>query len=428
MTGELPGDWSGLVVLQAATRWDAVRFADQHLAAALSRYAPVLYVDPAVSPRNLRDSSLPAVPRRPELQLLGPSLARLTPVVLPGPERPGMSRLTTIRTRKAVREAVLALGGSVRCVLGSSTEVLLFGSCGERRRIHWAQDDFLGNPELIGSSTRRIARGEARIAGIVDEVVAANPLVAEKWRARGVPTELVPFGCDDEHFATTASVAPASDIELPGPVVGFVGHIGERIDFALLDAVAERGCSLLLVGPRHPRLAADALTSLLTRPNVQWVGARDFEALPAYLAGVDVGIVPYLDTPFNRASFPLKSLEYLAAGLPVVSTDLPAARWLDTDLITIVPSTPYQFADAVERALARPSTPAAVDRRRAFASHHSWSARAKEFARVVGVTVPPEPHDGLVSTSSTTIDSATNTATTTGTAGPGRGQMEATRP
>ena len=354
MIGTLPGDWSGLVVLQAATRWDNVRFADQHLAASLSRHAPVLYVDPPVSPKSLRSSSLPPVPRRPELQLIAPGLARLTPVVLPAPERPGMSTITTRRSRRAVDRAVTSLGASVRCVLGSSTEVLLFGTCGELRRVHWAQDDFLGNPELIGSTTNRVARGEARIAGLVDLVVAANPLVADKWRQRGVPTELVPFGCDDEHFAATDQVAPAADVKLPGPVVGFVGHIGERIDLDLLDAIARRGTSLLLVGPRHPRLAADALSPLLSRPNVQWVGGRDFDELPSYLAAIDVGVVPYLDTPFNRASFPLKQLEYLAAGLGVVSTDLPATRWLDTDLIQIAPRTPDGFADAVDGAIRVP--------------------------------------------------------------------------
>ncbi len=69
-----------------------------------------------------------------------------------------------------------------------------------------------------------------------------------------------------------------------------------------------------------------------------WVGRRAFEELPAYLRLMNVGLTPYTDTPFNRASFPLKTLEYLAAGLPVVSTDLPATRWLNTDLVRIADS------------------------------------------------------------------------------------------
>src|SRR5208283_3159702 len=98
---------------------------------------------------------------------------------------------------------------------------------------------------------------------------------------------------------------------------------------ALLEAVADTGQSLLLIGPRHPRFAVAAMDPLLARANVHWVGPQAFEDLPKYLSVVDVGLVPYVDSAFNRGSFPLKTLEYLAAGIPVVATDLPAIRWLN---------------------------------------------------------------------------------------------------
>ena len=90
-----------------------------------------------------------------------------------------------------------------------------------------------------------------------------------------------------------------------------MGHIGDRIDLRLLAAVAETGCSLLLIGPRHPRFDASALDGLLARGNVQWVGPKEFGALPGYLGSVDVGLVPYNHSAFNEGSFPLKALEYL---------------------------------------------------------------------------------------------------------------------
>ena len=95
-----------------------------------------------------------------------------------------------------------------------------------------------------------------------------------------------------------------------------MGHIGDRIDLGLLAAVAETGSSLLLIGPRHPRFDASALDGLLARDNVQWVGPKEFGALPGYLGSVDVGLVPYNHSAFNEGSFPLKALEYLGAGPP----------------------------------------------------------------------------------------------------------------
>ena len=82
---------------------------------------------------------------------------------------------------------------------------------------------------------------------------------------------------------------------------------------------------------------------------------------------LDVGVVPYRDSPFNRGSFPLKTLEYLAAGRAVVATDLPAVRWLATDLISVA-TTPPAFADQVDRFLAQPRTPDMLARRQTFAT------------------------------------------------------------
>jgi glycosyltransferase involved in cell wall biosynthesis len=360
-----------------------VRFHDRQLAERLAAYAPVLYVEPPVSPRRARALGCD-VPSRPTLRHEAPGLARLTSVVVPFPTRPGVSAATARLTRAGVRRAVSELDATVDVVIGTSTEISLYGM-GERLRAHWAQDSFVDNAELIGQSERRLARALDRIADEAEIVVAANPIVAEQWRRRGLPTELIPYGADVELFAAAGTLAPACPVTLPGPIAAFMGHLGERIDYRLLHAVADRGVSLLLIGPRHPRAPHDALTSLLARPNVQWIDQQPFEALPSFLGSVDLGLVPYSDMPFNVASFPLKTLEYLAAGCGVVSTDLPATRWLDTHLIVATPPAPEAFADAVAAALAVPGEPGTMARRRAFAAQHSWDVRASAFADAIGI-------------------------------------------
>jgi teichuronic acid biosynthesis glycosyltransferase TuaH len=106
--------------------------------------------------------------------------------------------------------------------------------------------------------------------------------------------------------------------------------------------------------------------------------------MPAYLNRINVGITPYTDSEFNRASFPLKTLEYLAAGLPVVSTDLPATRWLGADLIRLA-ADPPEFVAAVRSAAAEPRSDGKIAARRNLAAQHSWSVRADRVATLLGL-------------------------------------------
>ncbi len=152
----------------------------------------------------------------------------------------------------------------------------------------------------------------------------------------------------------------------------------------MLDAVAATGASLLLVGPCSPTFDLERLDALLARRNVRWVGAKPFDELPAYLGAIDVGLTPYAQSAFNEASFPLKTLEYLAAGRPAVVSDLPAHRWLDTPHVTIA-ATPEAFARRTRELLDRPRSSAHAAARRAFGAGHSWSARADEVARLLGL-------------------------------------------
>ena len=138
------------------------------------------------------------------------------------------------------------------------------------------------------------------------------------------------------------------------------------------------------MGPRQRTLTSPQLERLLSRPEVQWVGGKPFEDLPSYLRCMDVGLTPYCDTDFNRASFPLKTLEYLAGGRPVVTTDLPVNAMLDPDLITVA-SNPASFAAAVRQIAHTPRSQADMAERRAFAAQHTWEARARRLAELIGL-------------------------------------------
>lgn len=378
-------------MLCAANNYDSIKVADQHMAENLCQLSPVLYVDPPVSWLTpLRNRALAGSLSGPRLRLLGDNLARLTPVVQPGPGRPGMPAVTSALLRRSIRQAVSALGSRARAVVSAWPQYQVLGSCGEQVSVYWAQDDFTGGAALLGLRAQQVDRLERRIAASADVVVAASPVVAGTWRGRGLDPVLIPYGADAAAYASVDQAGLPAGPRLDPPVAGFVGQVNDRTDLALLEAVADRGRSLLLVGPVRPDFEPRRFAGLTRRPNVCWTGPKPFAQLPGYLRLIDVGLVPYRDSPFNRGSFPLKTLEYLAAGRGVVSTDLPSVRWLDTDLVAIA-SGPHAFADQVDSLLTQGRTPAVMARRRAFAARHTWAARAADLHAVLrGAAAPAE--------------------------------------
>jgi teichuronic acid biosynthesis glycosyltransferase TuaH len=378
-----PGDWRNLVVFCAATPWDGNRFPDQHMAERLTRWAPVLYVDPprsVLAARRHRESA--AALEGPRLRPLGTRLARLTPVVVPGTSRRPIRPITERLTRRAIGRAVRQLGGDVEVTV-AATVLPVFGAAGERRRVFYATDDFAAGASLMGLDAEWVARCERQALRAADTVVVVSHHLADKWRSGTVDPVVVENGVDDARFAAADDAPLPDDVTLAPPIAGFVGHLSDRIDIALLEAVAARGVSLLLVGPRQLSFEIGRLDRLLERRNVQWVGPKPFDQLPSYVRVMDVGLLPYADSDFNRASFPLKVLEYLAAGRPAIATDLPAVRAIG-DVVRIARSA-TDYADAVEEALAAPADAEAAAARRATAAGRSWDAAAARFAEAIGI-------------------------------------------
>jgi teichuronic acid biosynthesis glycosyltransferase TuaH len=384
----LNGSRESLLVYFATTRYDGPAGTDRHMADQLSRQGPVLFVEPPQSPftRFTRpDVAAPA--REPALRQVTEQLALLTPRALPGATRPGLYRFTAPAMRHAVRAAVARLypadsaGVPVRGIVSCRVDPV-WSSVPARRRVQYVTDDVLAGARLLRLPPARLAAQEAAAVAGADAVAVVSPPLGERLAAGGRRAELIPNGCDPDAYAAVDEAARPPDAPQSGPVAGFVGHINDRIDLAYLEAVADTGTTVLLVGPRSGMTEDARFDDLVRRPGVRWVGPKPFTALPGYLRVIDVGLTPYADTAFNRASFPLKTLEYLAAGRPVVSTPLPANDWLASDLVHVAAG-PEEFARRVLELLGSPRTPAAVARRQAFARTHSWAHRAAALGALV---------------------------------------------
>jgi teichuronic acid biosynthesis glycosyltransferase TuaH len=353
---------------------------------AISRTIPVVWVDPPTSLRAVRDSGLDDF-ARPALGIrfrqADDHVARLSFLVTPFPERRPIRPLTHLLLRRAIRTLARWLPGTPAAILATCYEPCL-GALDGLRRAYFATDDYVAGAGLMGIDRNYLRWAERQQVANADYLIAVSELITQRWNTEGKPVLILPNGCDIDHYAAVDSTPIPPDVELEPPIAGLVGQISSRIDISLLEAVAGTGASLLIVGPIHNGLDTGRVRSLLSQPNVRWVGAKHFDELPGYLRTIHVGLTPYTDTAFNRASFPLKTLEYLAAGRGVVSTPLPSVDALGTEFVQVARG-PEHFAALVLEALAEPSTEALKAARREFATRHSWARRAGRLLAELGL-------------------------------------------
>jgi teichuronic acid biosynthesis glycosyltransferase TuaH len=378
-------DARALIVWSAGVSWAAPAGTDRHMAAALEKYADILWVDPPLSPIS-RHKYRYGASRSPlaEVSRVSDSILRLSTRTVPLQSRGMLRDVTWTLVRAQVRHALAKIGRNPNAIIASHLgNIRLQQMQMQSKYVLYGTDDFVGGAALMGVSMKRAAAEEHTQLQRADSVIAISSPLIERWRGLGFkgPMELIPNGVDADGYLALDEMAPA-DVGLERPIAGLIGHLSERIDIGLLESVLRAGCSLLLVGPYDSRWEPERFKALLANPRVHWTGPVQFTELSRYLKVIDVGITPYTDTQFNRASFPLKTLEYLAAGKPAVSTNLPAVRWLGSDLITVASGDGF---GEVARALTLDSSADSVSRRKKFAAKHSWERRAEQFADFIGL-------------------------------------------
>lgn len=229
---------------------------------------------------------------------------------------------------------------------------------------------------------------EERFAAGADLVLASAPALAERMRLLSRNVFYAPNVADTTLFATALEAGPADPAvaSLPRPRLVFQGAIAAtKLDVGLLAEVARLRpqWSLALVGPRGAGDPGGDLSPLDRAANIHMVGSRDAAALPVVLRSADAGLIPYAINDLTRSVFPMKVYEYLAAGLPVLATPLPALQ--GTAAIDFVASA-AELVEAVEREQALDSPERRRERSRAAAGH-SWEVRIAEIERAI-------PEDG----------------------------------
>lgn len=364
------------VVVLGSTSYDGHQLYDQRLARALARTRRVVFVEPPAPVLNLGRSG----PGRRLCRAVDGLLVvrpRMMPFgrrrLLAAPTALGVAlQLWWILVTHRLRDV-----GVVICSAHPVTARLLGGF----PRVALVKDDYVAGASLIRASATAVAKRRRALLGMVEGVAVVSPVLAwgaESMGARGT-VHVLPPGCDP---GLSAAAVPLELDEVPKPRAAFIGMVSDRIDFDVLDEVRQQGVTVVAVGRQQPTFTQRRRwQDLLDSGAVHHLGERDPVEVASVLTQCQFGLVPYTATDFNRASFPLKILEYLAAGIPVVATDLPSVHWLAAPHVHITAGGDVQ--GAISAALRDSDDPGTARACRVFASGYTWESRANAYLELL---------------------------------------------
>ncbi|HMP15447.1 MAG TPA: glycosyltransferase [Gemmatales bacterium] len=332
------------------------------------------YRAPTVSTRDIKRAWNKLISMAYPLREVIPNLFVLNPFVIPAWStdwaRRFNRRLLQVQVKQAMRQ--LRFHKPINWIFNPAASVLA-GELGEEQVIYYCVDEYTA---FSGVPTQALIRMEQQLLERADVVLVSAEKLLHSKRPVARNIHLIRHGVDFDHFhrAVLPETSVAEElVNLPKPVLGYFGLLSQDwVDVLLLEKVAERysSGSLVLIG----KVAMD-LGKLPARKNVHILGRKPYSSLPRYCKGFDVALIPFPISQVTLNANPLKAREYLAAGLPTVSTAIPEVEVLGECYIG---KCHEDFLVQLDDALRKPGP----DRSRSERMRsESWSSRLNDIRR-----------------------------------------------
>ncbi|MEO6655850.1 MAG: glycosyltransferase [Pyrinomonadaceae bacterium] len=306
-----------------------------------------------------------------------PNIFVLNPLAIPAY---GSKMIVSLNRRSLVtqvKKAIRKLGfENIVNMVFNPAAGMIAGKLGESELIYYCVDEYTA---FTGSSA--LKEIEEKLFRDADLVIVSAAKLYEGKKHFNPNTHIIRHGTDWRHFRTAlddATVVPDEIANLPKPIIGFHGLLADWVDFELIKKTAEhfKDGSVVLIG----KIAVDAEQKVKIFdgvPNIHCLGRKPYAELPAYCKAFDIALNPFVINELTLAANPLKVRENLAAGLPVVSTDIPEVRVLPDCLV----ATDHQdFVAKIESALANPNARKTVSN---AISHESWEAKVDQLRGIL---------------------------------------------
>lgn len=380
------GALTGRDIVCFSNDWDGDPLSKMHAMKILARENRVLWVN---SIGNRRPTATARDAKRMLMKLSGavqglrerhPNLWVLTPLAIPfyGSELVRAANGALLKTQ--IQRAMQQLGFDdviSWSFLPSSAPVS--GMLGESLVVYHCVDEFSAFSDAPAREIRELERRLLLKADVV--ICSSEKLRADKARVNS-NAHLVQHGVDLEHFAKAFDPRTPLPEDLkgaPGPIIGFWGLIADWVDLQLIRHVADAfsGGTVVLLGN-----STTDLKPLDGARNIRILGRKSYADLPGYAKAFDVALMPFRVNELTLAANPLKVREYLAAGLPVVSTAIPEVERLGICRIG-------KDADGVVREIAAAiaAGPGPSEIRAAHVRSEGWEARVAEMEEIVAAAL-----------------------------------------
>ena len=283
--------------------------------------------------------------------------------------------------RRHIRKTARQLGLKQPILwLNPHSALHMIGKMGELAALYDITDDWT---QLTQSAPeqRLVARQDKEMCRRADAVIVCSPRLYELKKQSARRLFLVPNGVEVEHYRGIAHRQLSSTRT---PVFGYTGSIhADRVDTDLVLELARAfpDGRVLLIGPNM--LPEQTTRKLQAQPNLELRGAVAYAQIPRAMSEFDVCVVPHVETSFTESLNPIKLWEYLAAGKPIVSTDVAGFR--DYPALCRIASGQDAFLQACREAVAEAARDnhEEIEARRHEAAAHSWKKRVDEIVAVL---------------------------------------------
>ena len=281
-------------------RWDGVWQRPQHLLSRLAEHARIIVVEEPFPAQSDEDDIF-------EID----GILRIRPL-----RRDAPPREVDARTIAVARELA---GSCVDAVwLYTPMMLALADALDPAALVYDCMDDLAS----FAQAPAELVARERQLLDRADLVFCGGRTIYESRRDAGQKVRLYASGVDVARFHTARTIAPHPILaELSGPIFTYTGVIDERLDLGTISLLADTIAdgNVIMVGP----VVKIEPAALPRRANVHFTGIAPYASLPSFLAGTDVALMPFALNEATRSISPTKTLEYFAAGLPVVSRRAP---------------------------------------------------------------------------------------------------------
>ena len=265
-----------------------------------------------------------------------------------------------------------------------------YGLFGEKLVVTDWYDKFTASVgvEIQKDEMSKIKNMENHILKKADVVFTVSAALAQDVEERNKNVYVIPQGVDINSFLKNYNKENKISKRLQHiehPILGFLGIMHNKVDFALLDYIATRqpAWSIVLAGREWLKNKDDIkrYKTLRTRKNVHYIGEIQRQWIPVYLNCIDVCLIPMKKMEFNRYAAFLKVMEYLAAGKPIVAVDQ-EIKYDHSEFIKTAQNRD-EFINRIKECLIEGKNEVLEARRKKVASENSWEIRVKSMLRII---------------------------------------------